>query len=860
MKKPISVNTDSKKEMDVLPLSQCLAKTVKLSNGKIVKGTNIISHCHTVGCIAKELIDRQPVWLQEALFPSGSELIAAAHDLGKVSPHFQAKIYSAAQEPLLIGNPALDSALGGHATISQACLSDAPEYIREIIGRHHGSSPSNVGLASDESYGGTSWQKLRMDLLEILKKSLKTDWPEIKDENQANVISGLVCVADWIGSSSVFDAYNLDGTPNATAWETKISNSIDNAGFVSFKVRPNLSFQDVFKFTPREPQIKLIESVNQPGVYILEAPMGMGKTEAALYAAYVALDKGFGTGIYFALPTQLTSNKIHDRMNSFLSNILDENCKFRALLLHSSAWLRDTEIGEEGMPGKGWFNSNKRGLLAPFAVGTIDQALMSVMNVRHGFVRTFGLAGKVVILDEVHSYDSFTGTILNKLVKSLQEINCTVIILSATLTSVKRAELIGEHYEKTNYPLVSALRKNAQTEIIPVSSVESIKVSLKIKNSNHEAIEEVILRAERGEQVLWIENTVAESQLIYTVLAARAEACGVGIDCGLIHSRFQRKDRAINEDKWVKKFGKDGHKERQKSGRILVGTQVLEQSLDIDADFLITRVCPSDMILQRIGRLWRHRETDHLRPKAAIPEAWILSPTIDSLNKQNAWGKSGKVYAPYVLYRTLQVWMTKDTLTLPLDIRNIIEDTYCERDEKDLFSLWKSSLISERKKLEGLARVGISSAGKTISDSKARTRYSDTETCEVLLIKKLSKNHSDTILTFASGETISLPRNAKKNGVNNWQKLAIKIHENVTLVPSYLAPKTSTHQIKWLEDFVYLGESEDSPFRIGIIKEGGGIMGIDSGRALDGYDLSYSNTTGYKALKKKNNNWENDDE
>ena len=169
--------------------------------------------------------------------------------------------------------------------------------------------------------------------------------------------------------------------------------------------------------------------------------MGIGKTEAALYAAYQALTQGSATGIYFALPTQLTSDKIYDRMNSFLAKVLAEDCKFRSLLLHSSAWLRDTELGEEGMPGNGWFSSRKRGLLAPFAVGTIDQALMGVMNVKHGFVRTFGLAGKVVILDEVHSYDSYTGTIIDKLVQTLRELDCTVIILSATLTAERRVRL-----------------------------------------------------------------------------------------------------------------------------------------------------------------------------------------------------------------------------------------------------------------------------------------------------------------------------------------------------------------------------------------------------------------------------------
>ncbi len=184
--------------------------------------------------------------------------------------------------------------------------------------------------------------------------------------------------------------------------------------------------------------------------------MGMGKTEAALYAAYQMLVQEKATGIYFALPTQLTSNKIYDRFNSFLHQIVSTETPQHALLLHSGAWLMDTEMGEEGSPGGAWFNHRKRGLLAPFAVGTIDQALMAVMNVKHGFVRAYGLAGKVVILDEVHTYDLYTGTILNALVEFLRQIDCTVIILSATLSQTRRDALLQQSTTSEAYPLITA--------------------------------------------------------------------------------------------------------------------------------------------------------------------------------------------------------------------------------------------------------------------------------------------------------------------------------------------------------------------------------------------------------------------
>src|SRR5690625_5144301 len=172
--------------------------------------------------------------------------------------------------------------------------------------------------------------------------------------------------------------------------------------------------------------------------------MGLGKTEAALYASYRMLESGQASGIYFALPTQLTSNKIYERFQCFLEAVLAGDCRHRSLLLHANAWLLEKDMGEEGRPGGAWFNQSKRGLLAPFAVGTIDQALMAAMNVKHGFVRAFGLAGKVVILDEVHTYDSYTGTLLDALINLLSQLDCTVIVLSATLNQQRRQQLIGK--------------------------------------------------------------------------------------------------------------------------------------------------------------------------------------------------------------------------------------------------------------------------------------------------------------------------------------------------------------------------------------------------------------------------------
>ena len=354
-------NNLQKPDIKVISLNECLAKTIRLSSGNR-PGVSVETHCRIVGFVARELLSRLPAWLRKSLFPKGSELIAAAHDIGKVSPAFQEKIHIDIETDLGIADPEQDKRNGFHWAVSQATVNQLPKYIPEILGRHHGYNSQCVNLPDSEVYGGVGWQKQRMDLLDVLKKELNVDWPIIHTAMLSDVIAGLTTVADWIGSGSLFDEADKSGHPAQESLKKLISEAVDQAGFVAPKVCKGITFRSLFDFNPYNVQTRFVESINTYGTYVLEAPMGIGKTEAALYAAYKALEDGWATGIYFALPTQLTSDKIYDRMNQFLSRILDEeDPNQRSLLLHGSAWLRDTELGEDGAPGHSWFNSSKRG-------------------------------------------------------------------------------------------------------------------------------------------------------------------------------------------------------------------------------------------------------------------------------------------------------------------------------------------------------------------------------------------------------------------------------------------------------------------------------------------------------------------
>jgi CRISPR-associated endonuclease/helicase Cas3 len=862
LQRPIrKMNRDENEEVHGnFSLDSCLAKTRFSENSEDIRriaGRTVLDHCCIVGSVAKELIDRMPLFVRAALFPEGSSLIAGAHDMGKVSPSFQEKIYRGTDgyiknslSHLSGATPEIEILWGGHAGVSMVAAKafSVGKYIPEILGKHHGYLPPVSGYsAEDEVFGGEAWQRQRNLLLEQIRQELKQDFPTKLSEVQALVIAGLTTVADWIGSGSCFD-------DPAIAWRPIIGKAVDEAGYNQPRFIKGLTFRNIFGFEPRPIQKGLIDQVSQTGTYILEAPMGIGKTEAALYAAYSLVASGLATGIYFALPTQLTSNKIHERVNIFLDKILaPDSLNRNSLLLHSKAWLMDHEIGAEGSPGKSWFNAGKRGILAPFAVGTIDQALMAAMNVKHGFVRAFGLSGKVVILDEIHTYDAYTGTILDKLVELLREMHCTVIILSATLTKDRRGSFLGGNRpENLAYPLISAFPQNSNQIFELAVGNSCIKnVNIKPVLERDKALEEALYRAEDGQQVLWIENTVDEAQTTYSILAARAEE--LRIECGLLHSRFIHFDRQTLEEHWVSRFGKDDPTLRALTGRILVGTQVLEQSLDIDADFLVTQICPTDMLLQRIGRLWRHDST--ARPTGASCEVWVLTPEYDAALKhpEDAFGNTAYVYSPYVLLRTMAAWVGIDELILPDDIRRLIESTYQDQNEANEMQRYKKELERCIGTLQTLALQSVATGVRTSSDDHPKTRYGEQDRIEVLLLRssRADRERNGFFVSLIDGQELFLPRAWPAKLKHKQRELAAVLAGQIVQVPEQRAPSTvSRNSLGWLENYCYLGEENAESFlRVAHVADDGGLKALDGREASDKYRLTYDKRVGYRSVK-----------
>jgi len=757
-----------------IPYTECRAKTCPDGT----PGTYVFDHCRYAGYVAEGLVALLPKAVRQ-LLPPETPFLVSLHDIGKVSPEYEIKYfeiillrYSSKWVSLLKKR----SFYRSHASIGAISLkcqfglfNDSP--LISAVAAHHGSLPPALAMFPKDDLGDIGeWQTERVNLTTALAKEFSVEINQITSLTfPAELLAGITCVADWIASDETFFPPN-ECALTSNEGRNRAAQALEQCGFKKTEFRSGLPFRDIFGFEPYPAQATFHNTVSTPGVYVLEAPMGMGKTEAALYAAYRLIDKGFHSGLYFALPTRLTSDRIYARVENFLQKVAVEPTAVK--LAHGQAWLKEFATGAEGSDRKAgqrpppWFNPSKRGLLFPFAVGTIDQALLSVLNVKHSFVRSYALAGKVVILDEVHSYDAYTGTLLDTLVARLRELGCTVIILSATLTAARRQALLGTSaMNDTSYPLLTGVRSTGEPVMCKLAPPPSKSVHINwINASSENAITAAVKKARMGCNVLCIANTVATAQEWFRM--AKSEMAEKEFKLGLLHAKFTGTDRQNIEDEWMSLLGKDAT--NRPHGSILVATQIVEQSVDIDADWMLSELAPADMLLQRLGRLWRHERAN--RP-TRVPEMVIVCaqmPTQDLSNLptktkelESFFGRGVWVYAPYVLLRTFEIFLARQKINMPDDIRPLLEMVYAQTiPDTALHKTLYDDMQSKAEKLQQFARMGQSDALPTRNDDEktAGTRYNSRPTISLLLVKSLERTAkgNEFSATLLNGQTVAI--------------------------------------------------------------------------------------------------------
>ena len=528
------------------------------------------------------------------------------------------------------------------------------------------------------------------------------------------LLTGLLIMADWIASNTYYfpliesDKVSL-GSFNESlknhkvrvtnAWKKLSLPHIWCPGLLSID---SSEFNNTFGFMPNNVQktiLDVIENSDNPGIFILESQMGSGKTEAALAAAELLAGKCGCGGLFFGLPTQATANAIFSRMKPWAES-QSESAVHAIRLAHGMAEMNDdyqdlflgnsnTNDEDENKTGNlvihSWFKGRKQALLANFVIGTIDQFLMAALKQKHVMLRHLGLAGKIVIVDECHAYDAYMNQFLDRSLNWLGVYNVPVILLSATLPARRRTELINSYLNKRgahdvendewktakSYPILTWTdgQSVSQKSIISQSDKHKINVGFLSDENISGYLKTKLLY---GGCAGIIVNTVGRSQK----LAKKIKCDFPDFDVLLFHSQFIMPDRAHKETELIQRIGKQSTPLSRKNV-IVIGTQVLEQSLDIDFDVLITDLCPMDLLLQRMGRLQRHKRE---RPENLKDAECIIIENEESV----------KIYTGWLLTKTRQ--LIPEYVTLPDDIPSLIQHTYDEPDinmlNSDMKKLW----------------------------------------------------------------------------------------------------------------------------------------------------------------------------
>lgn len=665
------------------------------------------------------------------------EFLGAIHDIGKATPAFQSKTGFA-------NSPDLDEALveklegagftdlknrhlanpekSPHALAGQYLLSEygVGEDIASIVGAHHGIPVNGDDIIRNQrSYDSNYYQiedakspiyqKWKNEQQKIFDWAIEVsgfesvaELPSIQQPGQV-LLSGLVIMADWIASNEKYFPLTLLDTSMVNNREDRVQNGFmkwfESASY-PWDVKVNALgtlYNRRFGFEPRNVQgvfEEVIENTKNPGIFILEAPMGLGKTEAALVAVEQLAQKTGRSGMFFGLPTQATSNGIFPRIKNWLEGVSKDNGdKLGLRLLHGKAALnpdfddlikkssaRNVDIDGDSngsVTVNEWFSGRKTASLDDFVVGTVDQFLMVALKQKHLALRHLGFSKKVVVIDEVHAYDAYMSQYLDQAVRWMGAYGVPVVILSATLPADRRVELVKQYMrgagygkedfaqsegdlKKDAYPLITYSDGNQIKQESVFSPIEDKTVQV-VRYDNEDVVSLVADLMEKGGVVGIIVNTVKRAQAL---AIACAEKFGFE-NVELLHSGFIATDRIEKEAQLIDMIGKDAERPEQK---IIIGTQVIEQSLDIDFDVLISDLAPMDLLIQRVGRLHRH---DIVRPQRHESPVLYVLDTDSSLKFESG---SEAVYGGYLLARTQA--LLPDVLSIPKDISPLVQKVY----------------------------------------------------------------------------------------------------------------------------------------------------------------------------------------
>ena len=577
---------------------------------------------------------------------------------------------------------------------------------------------------------------------------------------------GLCTLADWIGSNEEW--FPFCGEPRDDYMEQaqeQARQAVEKVGLDLAEQRGQFAgapgFDGLFPHIDGEPNAIQQAATDTPlgeRLVIIESETGSGKTEAALWRFAKMYEAGLVDGLYFALPTRAAATQLHARVTRFVGRLFPTGDRPETVLAvpgylksgHVAGHhLQNYEVWWDDHPdaaarGRRWAaESSKRYLAAQIAVGTVDQAMMAALKVKHAHMRAACLSRNLLVVDEVHASDHYMRRILNSLLDAHLGAGGYALLMSATLGSEARRQWLSsggfnaagapplDEAVRSPYPAVSVMDAGGESIEAAGGNGQEKTVNITAEPLIHDfgGAAELVLRAARaGAKTLVIRNTVSNAVATQQALEQVAGNDGellfsLNGTATLHHSRFAVDDRNLLDTEVERRLGRD----RPGGGLVVVGTQTLEQSLDIDADLLITDLCPVDVLLQRIGRLHRHRRTgrpggyDAPRCIVLTPGSEDLSPLLQGGSNRTGLGPHGYVYEDLrVLEATRRLIAQHPQWDIPRMNRELVErathPAVLEAMVEDLGDEWREHA---NKVMGGELADGLTAANAVIRRDKS---------------------------------------------------------------------------------------------------------------------------------------------
>ncbi len=566
----------------------------------------------------------------------------------------------------------------------------------------------------------------------------------------AHLFAGVVALADQVGSNRELFGFESASDPNyIRRARERAENALRRTGFRRAnrpaRAKPS-DFRSLFGYDEPRPLQRAVEEapLDRP-LMILESETGSGKTEAAIMRFAALWRAGLVDGLYFALPTRAAAKQIHARVHAALTRLFpSEEAATETVLAVPGYRVAGTGRGrqeenfkvywedepdEEIRQGRWAAETSRKFLAATAAVGTVDQALLAGLQVKWAHFRGAALARSLLVVDEAHASDAYMTELLDTVLRGHLVLGGHALLMSATLGAVARAAFTGVERrleppelavaEETPYPAVTVAGDGGEPQTWKIdetgrSKAVSIRIEPIIADPDRIA-EAALAEARKGAKVLVVRNTVASAQAVFDSLREQggdALALRAGGGPALHHGRFAVEDRRLLDEAVERALGKEG---REPGGRVVIGTQTLEQSLDIDADLLMSDLCPVDVLLQRIGRLHRHAETS--RPEGfAVPRCVVLAPENGPEGLEEGLGgglmrhglgmseRGGGVYRDLLgIEQTRRLIVEHPTWTIPDMNRTLVERATHPRALWELAEEIGGRWLAEEQRTHGLA-------------------------------------------------------------------------------------------------------------------------------------------------------------